>query len=63
MAKYSRYDVRNKKQSRHKRQSLERDLRIKHVSREDTKKRGSFYSRDMVPVDEESWYADEDHYD
>jgi hypothetical protein len=31
MAKYSRFDPRNKKNNRHKSQSLEKDLKIKDV--------------------------------
>lgn len=51
MAKYSRYDARNKKQSRHKRQSLEKDLRIRRVDEDRGKynyNRGSFYAHDVL---------------
>ena len=37
MAKYSRFDPRNKKRGKHKSQSLERDFRIREVSHTDTK--------------------------
>lgn len=32
MAKYSRFDSRNKKRGKHKSQSIEKDLRIREVS-------------------------------
>jgi len=37
MAKYSRYDPRNKKRGKHKYQSLDKDLRIREVLGGDTK--------------------------
>lgn len=33
MAKYSRYDSRNKKNGKHKNQSIDRDIRIKNLEK------------------------------
>lgn len=50
MAKYTRYDARNKKNSKHKRQSINKDLRIRRVdedksSKYDLKKLTGFKSK------------------
>lgn len=37
MAKYSRYDLRNKNKSRHKKQSLNKDIRIRKVDEDRSK--------------------------
>jgi hypothetical protein len=37
MAKYSRFDSRNKKRGKHKSQSIEKDIRIKEVVEKDQK--------------------------
>ena len=38
MAKYSRFDPRNKKRGKHKSQSLQKDLRIREVQDVDSKR-------------------------
>jgi len=38
MAKYSRFDPRNKKRGKHKNESLERDLRIREVQDYESKR-------------------------
>ena len=38
MAKYTRYDARNKKNAKHKRQSLNKDIRIRRVNEEKSSK-------------------------
>lgn len=38
MAKYTRYDPRNKKRGKHKSQSIDKDLRIREVEEKDTKR-------------------------
>lgn len=37
MAKYSRFDSRNKKRGKHKSQSIEKDFRIREVNDRDTR--------------------------
>ena len=37
MAKYSRFDPRNKKRGKHKSESLDKDLRIREVADRDTR--------------------------
>ena len=38
MAKYSRFDPRNKKRGKHKTQSIDKDLRIREVEERDSKR-------------------------
>jgi hypothetical protein len=38
MAKYSRFDPRNKKRGKHKTQSMDKDLRIREVEERDSKR-------------------------
>ena len=38
MAKYSRFDPRNKKRGKHKSQSMDKDIRIREVNDRDTKR-------------------------
>ena len=45
MAKFSRFDPRNKKRSRHKHQSLNRDIRIKN---QEKSKKGYVLSEEYV---------------
>jgi hypothetical protein len=52
MAKYSRFDPRNKKRGKHKSQSIERDLRIREVQ--------DFDHRQML---NEVMFDDENDYD
>jgi hypothetical protein len=56
MAKYSRFDARNKKNSRHKKQSLDRDIRIRRVEEDDRPKnlnRALYQAKHEVFYDEE----------
>ena len=58
MAKYGRFDPRNKKQGKHKSQSLEKDLRIREV--EDFNDRN--YSRILREVTYDNGYDNESFY-
>jgi hypothetical protein len=51
MAKYSRYDARNKKNSRHKNQSLNRDIRIRRVE-DDHKEKNIYQSFRKIDISE-----------
>lgn len=57
MAKYSRYDARNKKNSRHKHQSLNRDIRIRRVDDEEKGKNNIY--RSIRNMDLRSYYDEE----
>lgn len=56
MAKYTRYDARNKKNAKHKRQSINKDIRIRRVdddksSKYDLRKLTSLASRKYTEED------------
>jgi hypothetical protein len=51
MAKYSRYDARNKKNSRHKTQSLNRDIRIRRVE-DEHKEKNRYHSFRKIDISE-----------
>jgi hypothetical protein len=56
MAKYTRFDPRNKKNGKQKTHSLEKDLRIREVSDNDTKQ-----MLNEVMYDDENDYTDLDN--
>lgn len=58
MAKYSRFDPRNKNRGRNKQRSMERDIRIREV--DDNKYKHQAFLREVVYDDE---YDDVDQYD
>ena len=53
MAKFTRYDPRNKKDGRHKTNSLKRDIRIRYVEEDTTFK--------ILPSDIREIHLEEDH--
>lgn len=56
MAKFSRFDARNKKNARHKKQSLDRDIRIRRVDEDEDK-----YARQALrKIKFQEFYDEED---
>lgn len=56
MAKFSRFDSRNKKIHRHKRQSIDRDIRIRKAEEEDKPR-----NRNLTKTYLENFWDKEDH--
>lgn len=59
MAKFTRFDARNKKNARHKKQSLDRDIRIRRVEDD---KRPKNINRTLYQAKLQVFY-DEEEYD
>jgi|TARA_B110000483_G_C17772112_1_gene380232 hypothetical protein len=60
MAKFSRYDPRNKKRDKHKAQSLNKDFRIRDVEESGTSLRLKGHHIDHAFYDVEGDYTDKD---
>lgn len=60
MAKFSRYDPRNKKRDKHKSQSLNKDFRIRDVEESGTSLRLKGHHTDHVFYDMDEDYTDKD---
>lgn len=56
MAKYTRYDPRNKKRGKHKSHSLERDIRLREVDHNSDKFNSRAILREVVFDDDNDYY-------
>lgn len=55
MAKYTRFDPRNKNARRHKKHTIDKDIRIRRVDEDKTKYKGQQFVRNYDVIEDSEW--------